>query len=802
MARFIRFRFQPVRPMGKDGRKITACKQHLELTRKIATEGTVLLKNDGTLPLKKGARVSLFGRGACEYIFGGGGSGDVSSNIKISLADALQAADEAGQLQLFHPLHNHMMEVGKDIPTYLQENFDALGYSEEDMHALNTLPIPEELYRQAVEFGGTAIFTVLRHSSEGSKEGDNGDRHGGKGDFELFDEEARLLEQLTKDFDSVVVVLVSPGPVNTEIYAKNPKVNAVLYPMYGGSFAGNALVDILLGKAYPSGHLQDTLAVSMDDYPYSDHFFDSRTHVDYTEDIFVGYRWFETFCPEKVVYPFGFGLGYTTFDVKKESAAISKNTVTVKAAVTNTGSFNGKEVVQLYLTAPQGKLGKAKKVLTAFAKTRELKPGESQMLTLTFDLRQFASFDDLGKVAESCFVLEKGEYTVSMGVNVRDVEKVLTFDWAEDTIVRRCKPYMAPKELKERLTADGTLEPLPQPKPMKHPLRRYIPKAPINPIDSEAVDYNPMILEEALEQNKLDEFIAQLTDDELTSLLHGCASICGATTGCIGIIPNPVTYRGAFARKSIPAVPTCDGPAGFRTLPRAGISATYFPSSNTLSQTWNLKLAERFGKTVALEIKENNAGIWLAPALNIHRTPLCGRNFEYISEDPLTTGLFGAAIVNGVQSQRIACTVKHFCCNNKEGNRVYSDSRVSQRALREIYLRGFEICIKKASPKCLMTGYNIVNGERCSGHWEMLNGILKEEWKYPGVVMTDWGTYSLLEDDLYGGNDVRMPWKINGSFPGAPKELDLVKMVQEGTLDRGVCMEAARRVLTMMDHFE
>ena len=777
--------------MGKDGRKLTGCKAHLALSKKAATDGTVLLKNDGTLPLKKGSRVCLFGRCAGEFQFGGGGSGDVVTDIRISLADALRQADKDGRLQVFTPIID---DAEAQVAAILDDFKKNPTPSWNRRRSRCALPVSEELYQQAVEFGGTAVFGLLRYSSEGSVCGDRFPE-----ECVLYPEEEAQLERLTKDFEKVVVVLVTSGPMMIPQLASNDKINAILYPMYGGSFAGLSIVDILLGDSYPSGHLQDTFAQSLSDYPGVDTFWESEDYVNYEEDIFVGYRWFETFCPEKVVYPFGHGLSYTSYEAKVLEAKQEKNRVCVEVEVANTGDFPGREVIQLYLSAPQGKLGKAAKVLTAFQKTKELKPGESQKLQLHFDIRDFASFDDLGKIAESCFVLEKGQYIVSMGVNVRDAEPVLSFQWAEDTIVRRCHAYLAPdpEKLPRRLCADGSYEALKPVAPYKHPVRRYKPKA----------EAEELSLANALAQNKLDAFLMSLSDEQLASVLYGHPSANAASTGTIGVPPMSKkcdelgnTIEVAF----IPQVPTCDGPAGYRTHIESGVRATFFPAANTVSQTWDPALAEKLGKAGAMEVKENNCGIWLTPALNIHRNPICGRNFEYYSEDPLCAGLFAAATVKGIQSQKIAATIKHFCCNNKEVNRKMSDSRLSQRALREIYLRGFEICVKKATPWCLMSSYNLVNGTHACGNWELLNGILKGEWKYPGVVMTDWTTASYLQDDLAAGNDVRMPGKDTAAALMDPPQVDfdVATAMEEGIVDRGAALEAARRIFLMMDHLE
>ena len=786
--RFERYLYNYANPLGKNGRRITESKKHLCVAKELATEGIVLLKNDGTLPLKRGERLCVFGRGSGEWIFGGGGSGAVRATQKISLTDALEAADARGDICLFHPLIADAKQQVKAI--FDARAADPVGsqHTWNRLRSRNTLPVSETLYRQAVAFGGTALFTLLRYSSEGTVDGDRSIQ---KGDFTLYDEERIQLMQLQQDFEKVVVVLCVCGPVETRIYQQSDKIGAVLYALYGGSMAGEAITDILTGKSYPSGHLQDTLAENLEDYPSTESFYANEDHVDYTEDIFVGYRYFETFCPEKVVFPFGFGLSYTTFNVECTKTACKKDQVRLDVRVTNTGNFPGKEVVQAYLSAPQGKLGKASRELCAFAKTRQLQPGEQTTVRLCFDLKDFAAFDDLGKVEACAFVLEKGMYKIFCGTNVRNTKQVLSVNRTEDTIIRRCHPYLAPKKLSHRLLADGSMEALPSAEEKAYEPVRYTPKA--APSDA------PLSLETALAQNKLDQFLANLSNEELGQLLYGHTAIHPSQTGYIGLYPGARPLEGESDFKQIPPVPTADGPSGLRFSKGCPYTATCFPCANVVSQSWNLFLARKMGQICGLEATENNVGIWLAPALNIHRSPLCGRNFEYLSEDPLATGLLGAAIIAGVQSQKVGATVKHFCANNKEINRKYLDSRVSQRALREIYLKSFEIAIQKAQPWCVMTSYNLVNGQRCSGSWEQNNGILKGEWNYPGLVMTDWWPYSLLQDDLYGGNDVRMPSVISSSFPGSPKEYDPCKELENGTLDRGAALEAARRIFLLFD---
>lgn len=775
MAKFSRFRFQPVLPLGNGGRFVTGCKAHRMLALQGAVDGTVLLQNDGTLPLAAGSRLCMFGSGTGEFLFGGGGSGQLIAKEAISLARALEK-----ETDLFMPLVEFHEEFTRMEYAQARKNGNLSWWRR--YRNIRTPDIPEELYAQAVKFGGTAIFCISRFSSEGT---DCGDRNGLEGDFDLWESEKALLKKLYRDFEKVVVVINTCGPVSVTEYAP---ASALLYAPYGGNMGGIALKELLLGQRYPSGCLQDTLANTLADYPSTATFLESKDYVNYEEDIFVGYRYFETFAPEKVAYPFGFGLGYTTFCLTPGAAALEKNTVRLTATVKNTGKRPGKQVVQAYLEAPQGLLGKAKRVLCAFQKTPELAPGEEKAVTLQFGLRQFGSFDDKGLICESAFVLEKGSYTVHIGKNVRDTAPALTFTLEKDILCKKCHSYMAPTQLPRRLRADGSYEALPPAPNHKHPSPHCRPKP---------TDAPKMCLADALRKGLEDDFLVQLPDDQLCELIYGHAVTNAANCAGIGLQP-----RESWPDELIPLVPVADGPAGMRTIDGSGIYTTWLPCETAIAQTWDLNLAQRLGKLAALEIKENNAGVWLAPGMNIHRSPLCGRNFEYYSEDPLAAGLMAAAAVKGCQSQNIAATIKHYCANNKDVNRKYVDSRVSQRALREIYLRCFEIAVKKAHPWAVMTSYNPVNGVQASANWEAIQGILKNEWGFDGVVMTDWDAFSNITQELYAGSDVKMPGLYADRFPEADRSFDPVKALQDGSLDRGAVYAAAKRVLKLMSRLD
>ena len=408
------------------------------------------------------------------------------------------------------------------------------------------------------------------------------------------------------------------------------------------------------------------------------------------------------------------------------------------------------------------------------------------MLKLHFDIREFGSFDDLGKLVKSAFILEKGEYTLSFGCNVRDTKPCLTFTLAEDIVCRRCHSYMAPRALESRLCADGSMEKLPKAEKVAHKPKGIRLKAAPGP---------QFPLADALEQGRLDEFMATLSDADLAEFLYGHPMMNGSNTNGIGLSPR-------YERRDVmlvPLVPTADGPAGLRIRAgRGNIPPTFFPCAALVAQGWNLNLAKRLGTAGAAEVKENNIGIWLTPALNIHRSPLCGRNFEYYSEDPLSSGLFAVATVKGIQSMHISACVKHFCANNRENDRRLADSRVSERALREIYLRGFEIVVKKGDPWMLMTSYNPVNGEQASKNWEAINGILRGEWGYDGLVVTDWRVLSNIDEEIHAGSDVKMPELITSFYQNAPKSCDLPKMIETGEIHRGAVLATVKRVLELM----
>ena len=567
---------------------------------------------------------------------------------------------------------------------------------------------------------------------------------------------------------------------------------------------GLAAAELLVGDGNPSGKTVDTFAKSLDDYPSTYNFHESRNYVDYTDDIYVGYRYFETIpgAAEKVVYPFGYGLSYTTFDVETVSAGVvnskctsEANMLYAKVRVTNTGKFSGKEVVQVYIAKPQGKLGKPAKELAAFEKTRELQPGESQLMILTWEINDMASYDDLGKVKKSAYVLEAGSYDIYVGTSVRDVTKAdYSYILNHDVITEQLSAKLVPTSLPKRMLADGSYEALHQSEPVDTdysaignidpsltegvaPGQRAIPY--FRFADGMAKNGSHDIMDVVEGRITLDEFVSELSIDDLIHLLGGQPNTGVANTFGIGNMPE----------YGIPSVMTADGPAGVRIAPEVGIYTTAFPCSTLLACTWNPDVLEAVGRAGGEELKENNLALWLTPAICIHRSPLCGRNFEYYSEDPFVTGKLAGAMVRGIQSNNVGATLKHFALNNKETNRKNSDSRVSERAAREIYLKAFEMIVKNDNPWAIMSSYNMINGYRASESEDLLTGILRDEWGYEGMVTTDWWTCGEHYKETKAGNDLKM----GNGYPDRVK-----KAYDKGAISRSEMETSVKRILGLI----
>ncbi len=803
MEKWTRVKFQPNLPLGENGERLTGSLGHIGLSKEAAKEGMVLLKNRGDiLPLKKGTRVALFGKAAFDYVKGGGGSGDVTVAYIRNLYEGLKMQKDV--VSIFEPLCDYYR---KDVERqYAQGSVPGMTIEPE---------VPQELLNEAKAYADTAVISICRFSGEGWDrksivDTDNKNMGEGEldmavrsskifanGDFCLSAQEAAMVETVKKNFSKVVVVMNVGGMVDTSWFVREDAIGAVLMAWQGGMEGGLAAAELLVGKGNPSGKLSDTFAQTLEDYPSTGDFHESRDYVNYTEDIYVGYRYFETVpgADQKVNYPFGFGLSYTTFQTDVLSAEEKEGQVRIQVEITNTGSRDGKEVVQVYFEAPQGRLGKPKRQLIAFAKTRSLRPGESQRLYLSFEIRDMASYDDTGKVQRAAYVLEKGDYFFHVGTSVRDTVRLdYVYQVKGDTVTEQLESRLTPSELPRRMLSDGSYEEVPQREgndPNANELERmpedmmegYVPA--VRPRDRYQLWREPYkkgahIFKEVAE-GKLtpEEFLAQLTDEETAQLLGGQPNTGVANTFGYGNLPE----------YGVPSVMTADGPAGLRIAPECGVTTTCWPCSTLLACSWNPEIVEAVGLAGGAEVKENNIAVWLTPAVNIHRSPLCGRNFEYYSEDPYLAGKLASAMVRGIQANHIGATVKHFALNNKETNRKNSDSRVSERAAREIYLKAFEIIVREAKPWSIMTSYNIINGHRASENADLLEGILRGEWGFDGCITTDWWTCGEHYKEVKAGNDIKMGC-------GYPERL--LEALEKGCLTRKEMDACALRVLKLI----
>ncbi|WP_408071280.1 glycoside hydrolase family 3 C-terminal domain-containing protein [Butyrivibrio sp. JL13D10] len=799
MKKWTRAKFQPNLPLYKD-KRVTASDAHISLSKEAAREGMVLLKNDNdALPVGKGKRLALFGKGTFDYVKGGGGSGDVYTVYTHDIYDGFKSLG----VSLYEPVCD------------FYRNDIRAKYANGDAPGMTIEPeIDAELIRAARSFTDTAVISISRFSGEGWDRSDveyeaeynpwgnevSMPKKAGKifpkGDFYLTDNEEKLIDEVSKTFEKTIVVLNVGGVVDTKWIKNNSNINAALLAWQGGMEGGTAAAEIIMGVVNPSGKLPDTFAMDVTDYPSTEGFHESPDYVNYTEDIYVGYRYFETLkdAAEKVVYPFGYGLSYTDFDTELLSASESGDGFKFKVKVTNIGKREGREVIALYLSAPQGKLGKAARSLVSFEKTRLLKAGEAQVISLYVSRYQLASYDDLGKIEKSAYVLEKGDYRFYLGANVRDA--ILTdyvYTVGEDAVYKRLSEQLSPVSLPKRLLADGSYEELPTgtARDINDCIFEKMVPGSEEAIVPESKARGRYLLMKPYEEGKkplidvfegkitLDEFLEQLTDDDLIDLLGGQSNTGVANTWGVG---NKPEY-------GIPNVMTSDGPAGIRISEECEVPTTAWPCSTLLASTWNREIIYAVGVAGGEELKENNMHIWLTPAVNIHRNPMCGRNFEYYSEDPYLAGKLGAEMVKGIQSNNVACSVKHFAVNNKETNRKHSDSRLSERALREIYLKVFEIIVKEADPWTIMSSYNAINGYRASECRDLLTNILREEWGFKGMVTSDWWNRAEQYKEILAGNDVKM---ANG-YPERVK-----KAMEKGALDRDDLKKCAKRVLEMI----
>ena len=781
--KWYRLRYMPGTGLYEDRHRVTGSKKHTELSREAARESLVLLKNeDRILPFREGQGLAVFGKAQIDTVQGGGGSGVVHTAYCRSILDGLREKEAESKIMLFARLSDfYEKAVERARAEFLQQNG-----AEPAPGQLQEPELPDDLLQEARTFTDTAVLCYSRYSSEGA------DRSGTPqdGDFYLSPAEQAMTEKVLNTFPKAVVVLNVGGVVDTAWIRDDLAVKGCLFMGQAGMEGGLAAADLLVGDACPNGHLADTFAESFSAYPFADGFRASKDYLEYKDDIYVGYRYFETIpgAAGKVVYPFGFGLSYTTFRVNRAVLTEENGAFTAEFTVQNIGLTEGRALIQLYASCPEGRLGKPRRVLVGFARTKVMLPAREETLRIRFSRYNFASFDDLGRVKKNAYLLEEGTYEFFYGDNVRDLTKLdLEYNLVKPLVIGTLPERLAPHRLPERLRSDGTLEALPtdlsvDPAPFQPDLvSKGLPKenewtaawfrgkkAPEEP-PLQLIDVHNGAL-------SLDHFLASLSLRQKISLLGGQPNRGVANTFGIGNLPLA----------GIPNVMTADGPQGLRFRPETAVSTTSFPTASLLACSWDMSLLQEVGKAIGEEVRENGIGLWLGPAVNLHRSPLCGRNFEYLSEDPLLAGMLSAALVQGAQSQGIGCALKHFACNNKEENRKDSDSQVSVRALRELYLKAFEICVKVARPLAVMTSYNLINEKRASENRELLTGVLRDEWGFEGLVITDWWNNAIHEREIAAGNDVKMP-------VGSPEQV--LAAVRSGTLSEEAVTRSAKRVL-------
>lgn len=700
-----------------------------EQSRKLAAEGCVLLKNtDNILPIASENTVSFFGRTQIDYIKSGTGSGGlVHTEYTVNIIEGVLANKK------IH-VNTELIDIHK---AWIKENpFDAgNGWATEPWFQKEFVP-DDNIVRTAREKSDTAVIVIGRTA------GEDRDNAPEKGSWYLTDEEEALLQIVSKHFENTVAVL-NVGNIIDMNWVEKYNIKSVLYAWQGGQEGGNAVADILSGDVSPSGRLSDTIAYDISDYPSSNNF-GSKSRNFYQEDIYVGYRYFETFAPGKVLYPFGFGLSYTEFDIKASDISITGNELTADITITNTGARSGKEVVEMYFEAPQGKLGKSRRALCAFAKTKLLLPNESQNITLTVDICSMASYDDSGVTGhKSCYILEAGTYNIYIGKCVRCAEKVFAFTLDTLRVTQQCSEALAPEYSFDILYPSDDFSPKYRSVSTRtvNYANRISDNLPEN--ISYTGDQGFKLIDVKNGKCSMETFAAQLSAIDLKCMITGEGPSSQKTRpGCVGAFGGVTSDLAHFG---IPVVCLADGPSGIRM--DNGDPATSMPNGTLIACSWDIEAAEKLYEYASIELCTHHIDSLLGPGINIHRSPLNGRNFEYLSEDPYLTGKMGAALVRGMNKYGNTATVKHFAVNSQELCRRDVVSTVSERALREIYLKGFEMTVKEGSAKAIMTSYNPINERWSAQNYDLTTIILREEWGYNGFVMTDWWPKLSKNDD-------------------------------------------------------
>ena len=760
--------------------------KYLQKAAETVAEGIVMLKNDNNaLPLQLDETVSVFGRIQLHYYKSGTGSGGMVNVSKVTgIVDGLLDSGVRVNEQLL----NIYKEWDEKNPFDQGEGWGNEPWSQAEM------PLDDDIVKEASSVSSRAVVIIGRTA------GEEQDARLERGSYLLSELEKEMLEKVRKYFDKVIVLLNVGGLIDvSEINAIG--ADALLYVWQGGMTGGTGTADVLTGKVSPSGKLPDTIARKISDYP-SDPYFGKKDRTFYKEDIYMGYRWFETFAKDDVVYPFGFGLSYTTFRIDLLSVSGS-DTLTFTFSITNTGEYSGKEVVQLYVEKPQGKLGQPARILCGFAKTKNLSPGETQELSIRVNKTDISTYDDSGASGcPFCWVLEKGEYNFYSGTDVREASKVYTYTQPDTEVVEKCTQALAPVIGFERikpLISDGKTSAATEPVPvsMVDEDKRRMDKL---PADIEYTGDRGIKLSDVKSgKNTMEEFIAQLSDYDLSCIVRGegmgSPRVTAGTASAFGGVTDRLNELG------IPACCCSDGPSGMRL--DCGTKAFSLPNGTLIASTFNKELVQELFELLGTEMAANKVDCLLGPGMNIHRHPLNGRNFEYFSEDPYLTGQMAAAELKGLHNIGVTGTIKHFCANNQETNRHYIDSVISERALREIYLKGFEIAVKEGGAKTIMTTYGSLNGVWTAGNYDLNTVILRDEWGFRGFTMTDWWANVNFRGEepkrsyyvpmIRAQNDVYMVCSDSSS-----RDDDIMAALENNIITRGEIQRNAKNILNIV----
>ena len=772
--------------------------EHRKVARRAAAEGIVLLKNeDHILPLKRGSSVAIYGAGAGKTIKGGTGSGDVNEREKISICQGMKNAGfqvtTENWIESYEKIYDKARQDWKnDILSRAGEGADTMDFFAVYSTTPFIMPAGDPIRKpEEGENTDTAIYVLSRVAGEGA------DRNADKGDYYLKDEEYQMLSDICTYYRDIIVIINAGAQVDLSFMDEFSNIKALLSIVQPGMEGGNAVADILSGKVNPSGKLADTWAYKYEDYPNSEKFSHNNGNVEteiYDEGIYVGYRYFDTF-EVPVRYGFGYGLSYTEFEISDYClTTVSSEKISISATVKNTGNVSGKEVVQVYVSLPGGILEKEAHRLCAYAKTCELKPGEKEKVTMEISADQLTSYDE----KRAAWILERGFYGIWIGNSLAGARLCGGMKLDATVTKRQVRSLFPLKQELEEITQETS-----RTAKRAEAAEKLAGEQALTVLELHAADIATEIIEykknEDLYEKEAMDFVNTLSEEELINLAAGDPGKAqGGNLGAAGIsVPGSAgeTHRCAI-EKGLASIVLADGPAGLRLMKYYHVNdgsivsmpfefslegglfyddskelpgeryyqyCTAIPVGTLLAQTWNQELIREVGVMIGTEMEQFGVTLWLAPGMNIHRNPLCGRNFEYYSEDPYVSGTIAAAMTEGVQfNYGCGTTIKHFACNNQEDNRMGSDSVVSERALREIYLKGFEIAVKESQPMSIMTSYNLINGIHAANNYDLCTETARNEWGFKGMIMTDWtttehGDTCTASGCMRAGNDLVMP---------------------------------------------